>query len=74
MGDGLLMEFGSAVDALHCAAEVQTAMAERNAGIPADNRIEFRIGINVGDIVVEEGDIFGDGVNVAAAASGSPRN
>jgi TolB-like protein/class 3 adenylate cyclase len=66
MGDGLLVEFGSVVDALRCAAEVQTAMAERNGPIAADNRIEFRIGINVGDIVVEGGDIFGDGVNIAA--------
>src|SRR5207248_3202837 len=63
-GDGLLIEFGSVVDALRCAAEIQRSMAERNTG-PAD-RIEFRIGINVGDIVVENGDIFGDGVNVAA--------
>src|ERR1044071_7543457 len=63
-GDGLLIEFGSVVDALRCAGEVQHGIAERNTG-PAD-RIEFRIGINVGDIVVEDGDIFGDGVNVAA--------
>jgi adenylate cyclase len=66
MGDGLLVEFGSVVDALRCAAEVQTAMAERNAAIAVENRIELRIGINVGDVVVEGGDIFGDGVNVAA--------
>ena len=65
-GDGLLVEFGSVVDALRCAVEVQREMTERNAGVPPDNRIEFRIGINVGDIVVEDGDIFGDGVNVAA--------
>jgi adenylate cyclase len=65
-GDGLLVEFSSVVDALRCATEVQTGMAERNAPIPADKRIEFRIGINMGDIVVEDGDIFGDGVNVAA--------
>jgi adenylate cyclase len=64
--DGLLVEFGSVVDALRCATEVQAGMAERNATTPADNRTEFRIGINVGDIVVEDGDIFGDGVNVAA--------
>src|SRR6185437_12535504 len=63
-GDGLLVEFGSVVDALRCAVDVQQDMAERNIG-PGD-RIEFRIGINVGDIVVEDGDIFGDGVNVAA--------
>ena len=65
-GDGLLVEFTSVVDALRCASEIQTAMAEGNAKITADKRIEFRIGINVGDIVVEDGDIFGDGVNVAA--------
>src|SRR5262245_48266424 len=65
-GDGLLVEFGSVVDALRCAAEVQHEMTRRNAGLPPDSRIEFRIGINMGDIVVEDGDIFGDGVNVAA--------
>jgi TolB-like protein len=65
-GDGLLVEFGSVVDALRCATEVQAGMAERNSTVPADKCIEFRIGINVGDIVVEDGDIFGDGVNVAA--------
>jgi len=65
-GDGLLVEFGSVVDALRCATEVQAGLAERNATMPADKRIEYRIGINVGDIVIEDGDIFGDGVNVAA--------
>ena len=65
-GDGLLVEFSSVVDALRCATEVQAGMTERNATAPADKRIEFRIGINMGDIVVEDGDIFGDGVNVAA--------
>jgi adenylate cyclase len=65
-GDGLLVEFGSVVDALRCAVEVQREMTGRNAGMPPDNRIELRIGINMGDIVVEDGDIFGDGVNVAA--------
>src|SRR6516164_449689 len=65
-GDGLLVEFGSVVDALRCATEVQAGIAERNPPISADKRIEYRIGINVGDIVVEDGDIFGDGVNVAA--------
>jgi len=69
-GDGLLVEFASVVDALRCAAEIQAAMAESNAGVPPDNRIEFRIGINMGDIVVEDGDIFGDGVNVAARLEG----
>src|SRR5882724_10666754 len=65
-GDGLLVEFSSVVDALRCATEIQNAMAEGNAGIAADKRIEFRIGVHQGDIVVEDGDIFGDGVNVAA--------
>ena len=66
IGDGLLVEFASVVDALRCAVDVQREMTGRNTGAPPDNRIQFRIGINVGDIVVEDGDIFGDGVNVAA--------
>jgi adenylate cyclase len=65
-GDGLLIEFGSVVDALRCAVDVQREMTERNTGVPLDDRIELRIGINMGDIVVEDGDIFGDGVNIAA--------
>jgi len=69
-GDGLLVEFGSVVDALRCAVDVQREVTGRNTGVPPDNRIEFRIGINVGDIVVEDGDIFGDGVNVAARLEG----
>jgi adenylate cyclase len=69
-GDGLLVEFASVVDALRGAAEIQAAMADRNAPLPADKRIDLRIGINMGDIVVEEGDIFGDGVNVAARLEG----
>jgi class 3 adenylate cyclase len=69
-GDGLLVEFASVVDALRCAAETQAAMAESNTLLPADKRIELRIGINMGDIVVEDGDIFGDGVNVAARLEG----
>jgi len=69
-GDGLLVEFGSVVDALRCAVEVQHEMTEHNAGVPPDSRIELRIGINMGDIVVEDGDIFGDGVNVAARLEG----
>jgi adenylate cyclase len=69
-GDGLLVEFASVIDALRCAAELQAAMAEGNASIPAGRRIDFRIGINVGDIVVEDDDIFGDGVNVAARLEG----
>jgi adenylate cyclase len=69
-GDGLLIEFGSVVDALRCAGELQREMTERDTGVSPDNRIEFRIGINAGDIVVEDGDIFGDGVNVAARLEG----
>jgi TolB-like protein/class 3 adenylate cyclase len=65
-GDGALVEFASAVDAVRCAMEIQRAMAECNAAIPEDRRIEFRIGINVGDIIIDEGDIYGDGVNIAA--------
>ena len=65
-GDGLLVEFASVVDAVRCAVETQREMAMRNAGIPPERRIEFRMGINLGDIIVEDGDIFGDGVNVAA--------
>jgi len=62
-GDGLLVEFASVVDAVRCAVETQKAMAERNAGVPAARRITFRIGIHQGDIIVDDGDIFGDGVN-----------
>jgi adenylate cyclase len=65
-GDGLLAEFASVVDAVRCAVEVQTGMMKRNSGISDDGRLEFRIGINVGDIVEQDGDIFGDGVNIAA--------
>ena len=65
-GDGALVEFASAVDAVRCAMEIQRAMAERNVSVPEDRRIEFRIGINVGDIIIDEGDIYGDGVNIAA--------
>jgi adenylate cyclase len=69
-GDGMLVEFSSAVDAVRCAVEIQKGMAERNQRIPQDKRIEFRIGINVGDIIFGDGDIFGDGVNVAARLEG----
>src|SRR5258705_10264936 len=65
-GDGMLVEFASAVDAVRGAVEVQTGMAEHNASVPQDTRIEFRIGIHVGDIMVDDNDIFGDGVNIAA--------
>src|SRR5215813_8647010 len=69
-GDGFLVEYGSVVDALRSASEIQAGMADRNAPVPTDQRIEFRIGLNVGDVVVENGDIFGDGVNVAARLEG----
>ncbi len=65
-GDGPLVEFASVVDAIRCALEMQREMARRNADGPKERRIEFRIGINLGDIMVDEQDIFGDGVNVAA--------
>src|ERR1700743_1789751 len=65
-GDGLLIEFASVVDAVRCAVEVQREMAERNADVPSDSRIEFRMGINLGDIIKDGRDIHGDGVNVAA--------
>jgi adenylate cyclase len=65
-GDGLLAEFSSVVDAVRCALDVQRGMAQRNADVPKEKRIEFRIGINVGDVMIDRGDIFGDGVNVAA--------
>jgi TolB-like protein/Flp pilus assembly protein TadD len=63
-GDGMLVEFPSVVDAVRCAAEVQRAMIDREAGMPEDRRIRFRVGINLGDVIVEHDDIFGDGVNV----------
>ena len=65
-GDGLLVEFASVVDAVRCAVAVQQAMPERNTGVAADSRIELRIGINLGDVIVEGDDLYGDGVNIAA--------
>jgi adenylate cyclase len=65
-GDGLLVEFASVVDAVGCAIEVQQAMPKRNTGVATDNRIELRIGINLGDVIVEGDDLYGDGVNIAA--------
>ncbi|MGC1888738.1 MAG: OmpA family protein [Stellaceae bacterium] len=70
MGDGLLVEFASVVDAVLCAVEIQREMAVRNQAVAADRRIVFRIGINLGDIIIDEQDIFGDGVNVAARLEG----
>lgn len=70
-GDGALVEFRSVVDAVRCAIEVQTAMVERNAGLPSERRIEFRVGIHLGDVVEEsDGDLMGDGVNIAARLQG----
>jgi adenylate cyclase len=65
-GDGLLVEFASVVDAVRCVVEIQTAMAERNEVMPEDGRVAFRVGVNLGDIIIEGDDIFGDGVNIAA--------
>src|SRR5690348_217801 len=65
-GDGILIEFASVVDAVRCAVVMQQGMEDRNAGLPELARIRFRVGINLGDIIIDEGDIFGDGVNVAA--------
>jgi TolB-like protein len=69
-GDGALVEFASAVDAVECAVAIQNGMAEREAAEPEERRIRYRIGINIGDIVLEDGDIFGDGVNVATRLEG----
>src|SRR5947199_8106280 len=70
-GDGALVEFRSVVEAVRCAIEVQNGMVERNAGLPSDRRIEFRIGIHLGDVVEEsDGDLMGDGVNIAARLEG----
>src|SRR5947207_8522312 len=69
-GDGLLAEFASVVDALRCAIEIQRGMLGANADVPQEKRIEFRVGINVGDIIIDGGDIYGDGVNVAARLEG----
>jgi adenylate cyclase len=69
-GDGMLVEFASAVDAARCAVEVQRGIAAKNPDVPLDARIEFRIGIHVGDIIIDDNDIFGDGVNIAARLEG----
>ena len=70
-GDGSIIEFRSVVDAVRCAIEVQTGMIERNAGVPPERRIEFRVGIHLGDVVEEsDGDLMGDGVNIAARLGG----
>src|SRR6185369_4872389 len=70
-GDGIIIEFRSVVDAVRCAVEVQNGMFERNAGLPPERRIEFRVGIHLGDVVEEaDGDLMGDGVNIAARLEG----
>src|SRR5580658_7213424 len=70
-GDGLIGEVRSVVDAVRCAIEIQSGLAERNAGVPPDKRIEFRIGVHLGDVVEEaDGDLMGDGVNIAARLEG----
>src|SRR4029453_5020051 len=65
-GDGILIEFPSVVDAIRCAIEVQQGMVERNADVPQEQRIEFRVGVNLGDVMIEGRDLYGDGVNIAA--------
>src|SRR3989440_3976305 len=69
-GDGALVEFASVVDAVRCADEIQRSVSERNTDVPQDKRIEFRIGIHVGDIIIDENDIYGDGVNIAVRLEG----
>ena len=70
MGDGFLVEFGSVINAARCAVEIQRGMQDRNIGIPEDRHIKFRIGINLGDIIVDDDDFYGDGVNMAARLEG----
>src|SRR5688572_28578914 len=70
MGDGALVEFASVVDAVQCAVEIQCAMVEREGDLAEDRRIRFRIGINLGDVIIEGDDIYGDGVNIAARLEG----
>src|SRR5262245_65026895 len=65
-GDGMLVEFVSVVDAVRCSVDIQRGMLERNSKVPSESRIQFRVGINVGDIIIDGEDMFGDGVNVAA--------
>src|SRR6185437_10399597 len=69
-GDGFLAEFMSVVEAVRCAAEIQQEMAARNSELPDDRRIDFRMGVHQGDVIVDSGDIFGDGVNIAARLEG----
>src|SRR5215470_17355530 len=69
-GDGLLAEFASVVDAVRCAAEIQSAMADRDLDLAEERRLRFRIGVNLGDVIADGGDIYGDGVNIAARLEG----
>ena len=69
-GDGMLVEFGSVVDTVRCAVDIQREMFDRNVDTPEDKRISFRMGVNLGDVIVEPEDIFGDGVNIAAPLEG----
>ena len=70
-GDGVLVEFRSVVDAVRCAIDIQLGMAERNVGLPPEKRIEYRVGVHIGDVVEErDGDLMGDGVNIAARLEG----
>jgi adenylate cyclase len=71
-GDGMLVEFGSVVDAVRCAVEIQREVFDRNVHTPEDKRISFRMGVNLGDVIVEPKDIYGDGVNLAARLASSP--
>ena len=70
MGDGTLVEFASVVDAVRCAVDIQRGMAERDPDLPDDQRIRFRIGVNLGDVIVQDDDVYGEGVNVAARLEG----
>jgi class 3 adenylate cyclase len=70
MGDGILVEFTSVVDAVQCAVDIQRTMAERNAEEPEDQQIKFRMGINLGDVIVQGDDIYGDGINIASRLEG----
>jgi adenylate cyclase len=70
MGDGVLVEFASAVDAVRCAVEIQREMIDRDVSVPRDKRVELRIGIHIGDVIIEDDDIFGDGVNIAVRLEG----
>src|SRR6476620_3402417 len=72
-GDGMLVEFPSVVAAVECATDIQREMRERNVDVPPERRIEFRIGINLGDVIVDDDDIFGEGVNVASRIEGVAR-